>query len=102
MEHTHRYADPTNAEARHDLGYAHYMIGLVLEVKLGDIAGAVKSYRKSLQIFEAMAAFDAANTENRADLMRVQARLGKILGKTGGEARRSTHHRRIRLDGQNN
>ena len=57
-----------------------------MQVKQGDVAGALSSYRKALGIAETLAARDAANTDWQRDLSVGYEKIGDVQVKQGDVA----------------
>jgi eukaryotic-like serine/threonine-protein kinase len=91
-----RYLDALAKEARgnlslqRELAAAYQKVGDVQggfrEANLGDTAGALASYRKSLAILEAVTAGDPANVEAQRELIRAHGKLGDVLSLSGDRA----------------
>jgi eukaryotic-like serine/threonine-protein kinase len=60
--------------------------GQAYMANLGDTSGSLNSYRKALQIREALVAADPQNKQNRFELARCQSRVGDKLAKMGDMA----------------
>ena len=90
------YLDTLAAEAKgnlslqRELAAAYQKVGDVQggfrEANLGDTAGALASYRKSLGILEAVTAADPSNVEAQRELIRAHGKLGDILTLAGDRA----------------
>jgi non-specific serine/threonine protein kinase/serine/threonine-protein kinase len=90
------YLDALAAEAKgnlslqRELAAAYQKVGDVQggfrEANLGDTAGALKSYRKSLGILEAVTAADPSNVEAKRELIRAHGKLGDVLILAGDRA----------------
>jgi eukaryotic-like serine/threonine-protein kinase len=91
-----RYLDTLAAEAKgnlslqRELAAAYQKVGDVQggfrEANLGDTAGALASYRKSLAILEAVTEADPSNIEAQRELIRAHGKLGDILALAGDRA----------------
>ena len=91
-----RYLDALAKEARgnlslqRELAAAYQKVGDVQggfrEANLGDTAGAMVSYRKSLAILEAATAADPGNVEAQRELIRAHGKLGDMLSLSGDQA----------------
>jgi non-specific serine/threonine protein kinase/serine/threonine-protein kinase len=91
-----RYLDALAKEARgnlslqRELAAAYQKVGDVQggfrEANLGDTAGALVSYRKSLAILEAVTAGDPSNVEAQRELIRAHGKLGDMLSLSGDRA----------------
>ena len=91
-----RYLDALATEAKgnlslhRELAAAYRKVGDVQggfrEANLGDTAGALASYRKSLAILEAVTAADPSNVEAQRELIRAHGKLGDLLALTGDRA----------------
>ncbi len=91
-----RYLDALAKEAKgnlslqRELATAYQKVGDVQggfrEANLGDTAGALVSYRKSLAILEAVAAADPANVEAARELIRAHGKLSDVLILAGDRA----------------
>jgi non-specific serine/threonine protein kinase/serine/threonine-protein kinase len=67
-----------DSELRRDLAAAYEQVGDVQGTRLGDNAGALASYRKSLDIRLRLVASDAANDTLRRELVRNYGKLGDM------------------------
>jgi serine/threonine protein kinase len=91
-----RYLDTLGAEAKGNLSLqreraaAYQKVGDVQggfrEANLGDTAGALASYRKSLAILETVAAANPGNVEVSRELIRAHGKLGDVLILAGDRA----------------
>ena len=91
-----RYLDALAKEAKgnlslqRELAAAYQKVGDVQggfrEANLGDTAGSLASYRKSLAILEAVTAADPSNVEAQRELIRAHGKLGDILILAGDRA----------------
>ncbi len=91
-----RYLDALANEARgnlslqRELAAAYQKVGDVQggfrEANLGDTAGALVSYRKSLAILEAVTAGDPSNVDAQRELIRAHGKLGDVLSLSGDRA----------------
>jgi non-specific serine/threonine protein kinase/serine/threonine-protein kinase len=91
-----QYLDALAKEARgnlslqRELAAAYQKVGDVQggfrEANLGDTAGALVSYRKSLAILEAATAADPANVDAQRELIRAHGKLGDMLSLSGDRA----------------
>ncbi len=91
-----RYLDTLAAEAKgnlslqRELAAAYQKVGDVQggfrEANLGDAAGALLSYRKSLGILEAVTAADPSNVESQRELIRAHGKLSDTLALAGDRA----------------
>jgi len=63
-----------NAHYREELGIDYEKVGNAQE-NLGDVNGALESYRKELRIFEEQSVTDPANAQFRSDLSSGFSRL---------------------------
>ncbi|HEV8041149.1 MAG TPA: protein kinase [Bryobacteraceae bacterium] len=79
-----------NLSLQRELAAAYQKVGDVQggfrEANLGDTAGALVSYRKSLAILEAVAAGDPSNVEAERELIRAHGKLSDILMLAGDRA----------------
>jgi serine/threonine protein kinase/predicted negative regulator of RcsB-dependent stress response len=91
-------SDPTNMRARSELAGAYEAIGNIkgnpYNPNLGDTSSAVESYKKAVEIREALAAADPANAQARRDLSWVYYWIGDVDATTGDTARASEAYRR--------
>jgi eukaryotic-like serine/threonine-protein kinase len=91
-----RYLDALAKEAKgnlslqRELAAAYQKVGDVQggfrEANLGDTAGAMVSYRKSLAILEAVTASDPSNVEVERELIRAHGKLSDVLIQAGDDA----------------
>jgi serine/threonine protein kinase/tetratricopeptide (TPR) repeat protein len=91
-----RYLDALAKEAKgnlslqRELAAAYQKVGDVQggfrEANLGDTAGALASYRKSLAILDAVAAANPGNVEVERELIRAHGKLGDVLILAGDRA----------------
>jgi non-specific serine/threonine protein kinase/serine/threonine-protein kinase len=98
------YLDGLAKEAQNDrvlqreLASAYARVGDVqggtMFANLGDTAGALESYRKALQLHEALAATDPQDPQTRRDLAVTQRKLGLLLWETGDISGALAIHRR--------
>jgi non-specific serine/threonine protein kinase/serine/threonine-protein kinase len=83
----------TDPELQRELAAAYERLGDVrgqaLSANLGDLRGAVESYRKALRIREVLVAASPRDVQNRRDLARSYLRIGNLFTDVG-EAVRST------------
>ncbi|HLK18536.1 MAG TPA: protein kinase, partial [Bryobacteraceae bacterium] len=79
-----------NLELQRELAAAYQKVGDVQggfrEANLGDGAGALASYRKSLAILQAATAADPSNIDAQRELIRAHGKLGDLLGLSGDRA----------------
>jgi tetratricopeptide (TPR) repeat protein len=91
-----RYLDTLAKEAsgnlslQRELAAAYQKVGDVQggfrEANLGDTAGSMASYKKSLAILEAVTAADPANVAAQRELIRAHGKLGDMLMQAGNRA----------------
>jgi len=89
-------ADPNNARARREVGYAYFQLGNV-QVVAGDYAAALESRRRAFAIRQESAAQDPKNSQARFDLAAAHADLSEALTGTG-ETAQALDHARQSLD----
>ncbi|HVF71659.1 MAG TPA: serine/threonine-protein kinase [Chthoniobacterales bacterium] len=89
-------ADPQNARARRDLGYAHYQFGRILAAA-DDHAGALASRQLALQFRREIAAQDARNQQARFDLATAYGELAESYARVNAP-RDALEHARQSLE----
>jgi serine/threonine protein kinase/predicted negative regulator of RcsB-dependent stress response len=98
-----RYLDRLNQEAQADLSLQRELAAAYQKVgdvqgrpgfaHLGDQAGALASYRKALQLREALAAAEPANLEFQRELATNHDRIGDVLRLSGNTTGAIEHYR---------
>ena len=86
-------AQPDNAEARRDLGIDYQDLGLI-QIKMGDFAGAIEHFRKSLAMDEAALAADPRNAGAQRDVAFGHSQIGDVLTLRGDYAGAGESYRR--------
>ena len=71
-----------NAHYRQEVGIDFEKVGNTLE-NLGDINGALESYRNELRIFEEQSVTDPANAQFRSDLSSAYLKVESMLARIG-------------------
>lgn len=75
-------ADPSNAEAQHEVGNGYRLIGSALALT-GDVAGALENSRKALESYVKFNAANPSDAELRAGLIDLHEQIGRILEGAG-------------------
>ncbi len=82
-----------NAHYRQEMGIDYEKVGNTLE-NLGDINGALESYRNELRIFEAQSVSDPANAQFRSDLSSAYFKVGSMLARVGKSVDALVHQKK--------
>ena len=75
-------ADPQNARALREVGYAYYQLGRILNDG-GDHSGALRNRQRALEIRQAIAAQDPKNQQARFDLATAHGELAESYNQLG-------------------